>query len=320
MKKKKFASKVRFYFLATLFLYFFTPFLFGGEERDYTWIKLQQGIEHFNNKNYGDAMVLFSQCQEFLPNDADVAYWIGRVYEVEGDFQLAIKQYEKALNSYNLEPPGNDERIYETILHLADVNLKLGNEEQFLASLSDLLDKGTLSSPEERVELYTALESAFNKGGLDKVLELYRLHGSFEHEIYWRKADYYYQEKEFDKAKINLMLGIVSTLSVIIREIEETDIEFIFTNEENAQQDINIGSFYTSIPDLLIDVAREDYIRDFIETDQLISNLYQFADILYQQGDVDAAIDVLWTCIKYPYNEQWSRNANRLFMEISAID
>lgn len=302
-----------------------------AKDRDYVWLKLQRGIAFFQEKQYGEAMVLFSECQTIHPSHADVEFWIGRIYEVEGDYELAKLQYKKALSLYRFEDPLTADQIYQTSLHLSDVYLKLNDEANFLTILDDLLNQSNSGTLEEREKLYLSLYNTLKREGLNKVLELYRIQNSFEIEIFNRKASFYQKKsEESQKATLNLMLSVVSSLTTILEELESMDISFIFTEKQNASQlsiekitdakEVNklYSEVYSDLALLLAEKSRVKSIQDYIRKNEVMENIYYFAMQLKKEGDVKNAIDLLWICIRYPYNQRVSKWANRLFGEISS--
>lgn len=306
-------------------------FSLSAKDRDYVWLKLQRGISLFQQKQYGEAMVLFSECQTIAPANADIEFWIGRIYEVEGDYELAKLQYQKALSFYRLEEPVTADQIYQTSLHLSDVYIQLKDEYNFLDTLDTLLNRTSSKSLQDREKLYLSLYNTLKREGLNKVLELYRIQNSFEVEVFNRKADYYQkQSKDPQKATLNLMLSVVSSLTTILEELESMDISFIFTEDQNASQlsiekitdvqEVNkiYSEVYSDLALLLAEKSRIKSIQEYIQKNQVMENLYAFAKQLKQEGDTKNAIDVLWICIKYPYNSRVSKWANRLFLEISS--
>lgn len=329
--------------------------LHAGEQRDYAWLKLQEGINLFHSHQYGDAMVEFRQCRELNRNWPDVEFWIGQIYEVEGDYVLALKQFEKAITLYQGEANFRTDDIFQTYLHLADIYSKTGRSQQFLETLEKLLSNGNQTDRDERTVIYSAVKSALATGGMNKVLELYRIENSWEIEVYHRKSEYFIVEENWLEAETNLIMAVLSSLSAVISEMERIDINFLFTSKENAAEtdngklaysgdntdlnkDLNLltKNTYSDLSLFLKDVSRNDYIQDYIVESRMIENLYLLADVLYRQSFFSEgnpsknnesaqqlrqqAIDILWLCIKYPHQPQWSQNANRLFIEISSLD
>ena len=319
--------------LKKYFVVFFllvTSVLFGAIDKDYLWLKLQSGIDKFQKKQYGDAMVLFSECEILDASNGDVAYWIGRVYEVEGDYELAKLQYQKAINYYQFQEPFTIDQIFESSLHLADTYLHLGDRTNYISLLDSLSSKNAKKSLSERDKDHQAILSLFNKSGLNKVLELYRLDNNLDMELFSRKGAYFKSIGDIDQSKKYFLLSIVTSLSTILNECESHDIAFIFTNQDNANQssnekitkDMSVSSLttthYGDIAKLLSNVSNNTMIRDYISKSNLMENIYTLAVLLKQQKNSQAAIDILWIPITYPHNAHISKNANRLFLEISS--
>ena len=315
-------------FKAFLVFLFFVSSLYGGEERDFAWLKLQSGVNHFYNHEYGDAMVLFQECKRLIGSYPEADYWIGRIYEVEGDFVLAQQQYNRVLSIYNLKGSYYADQLYETMLHLSDIYLKQEREEDFISILDQLLDLDKSRTKEEREDFYNSVAISLSRDGFDKVLELYRINESYQIEVYTRKANYYLSKKEYEKAKVNLVLATLASLTSIVNEKHNDDTDFIFTTELNAEQkEVNniiidelSNAVFSDISSLINNVARESRVRDFIEKTELIENIYSLSDTLYKLGDKNLAIDILWICIKYTYSYEWQKKANTLFMQITSID
>lgn len=299
-------------------------------DKDYLWLKLQSGIAKFEKKQYGDAMVLFSECETLDASSGDVAYWIGRVYEVEGDYELAKLQYQKAINFYQFQEPFTIDQIFESSLHLAESYLKLGDRANYLLVLDSLLDKNSKKSKEEQAKTYQSIFSLFNKSGLNKVLELYRIDNNLDMELFMRKGAYYKSIGDGESAKKYYLLSVVTALSTILNECEALDISFIFTNPDNVKQgsiekitsDKSVSNltttYYDDLAKLLAKVGNNIMFKDYIEKSKLMENIYTLATILKQQKEPNKAIDLLWIPITYPFNSHIAKSSNRLFLEISS--
>lgn len=305
-------------------------FLFGGiffvaaavglgalDERDYSRLQLQEGIGRFEQKEYGDAMDCFSKYQRLNPDSYEVAYWIGRVYEVERDYDLALLQYQKSLSALPEDSEADGNEKIPIALHLAEMYRLKGDSSRFLEILNRLLERGTLPTQKERRRQYQTLHRVLTEGGLNRVLELYRLQGSFEPLVYQRLADYYLAESDRQSAQELLLLKAVTDLSLYLNEVRRLDPSFVFTQSLNQHPGQANTHYFQSLSEVFKSYSRHYELQAFAAETQLMETLYQLAEGYHQFGEDSLAIDLLWVCIQYPYNEACAVASNRLFREIA---
>ena len=72
--------------------------LFPVYAQDYSkpeWILYRKGINLYNSKNYSEAFNYFREASR-KRDFPEAEYYIGRIFENEGEQTLALKQYERA--------------------------------------------------------------------------------------------------------------------------------------------------------------------------------------------------------------------------------
>jgi Flp pilus assembly protein TadD len=85
-------------------------------------VLLELGQTYLLNKDYGGAIVKFSEALRINPHDPEIYYYLGLAYEGAENFPEAVKTYEKTLT---LDPHhGNAE------IRLNEVNKKIAEAKK----------------------------------------------------------------------------------------------------------------------------------------------------------------------------------------------
>jgi tetratricopeptide (TPR) repeat protein len=111
----------------------------------------QLGLIHFKRRNFDSAKRYFESALKIQPADPDYHYHLGRTYELGGEWQLALEQYEE---TYRLNPDYGLGDIFREVgkayLHTGSVEKSREFFEYFLKNRS--------SDPEGRYWLAMALQ------------------------------------------------------------------------------------------------------------------------------------------------------------------
>ncbi len=82
---------------AIILLLIFTIPLYSQDADEAEWILYRKGINYYNSKDFSEAFKYFREAA--VKRDfPEAEYYIGRIFENEGEFSLALKQYERAEN------------------------------------------------------------------------------------------------------------------------------------------------------------------------------------------------------------------------------
>ncbi len=75
-----------------------TPLYVDTQHPIISRIAFQSALRGLASGDYTDALVLFQQAEELEPNAPDIDYYIGEVYRAQNEFQLALEEYQKAID------------------------------------------------------------------------------------------------------------------------------------------------------------------------------------------------------------------------------
>ncbi|MDC7223625.1 MAG: hypothetical protein PQJ60_07765, partial [Spirochaetales bacterium] len=130
------------------------------------WVLMEKGKASFREGDFATALTYFTYSRNKGAVLPEAEYWMGRVYEEEGELPLAILQYEKSLDQarYLYIPEEKTEIVYR----LAGAYLKGQEPEKYEYRLQRLIDDEVDRSREvvEREHLYT---STLKEKGLDEL-------------------------------------------------------------------------------------------------------------------------------------------------------
>lgn len=157
--------------LATLVLLLATCLQAVGDEP--VWLIYQRGLERMKAGEYGEALALFERVQARGALLPEVALAIGDVFRIEGEPDLAERQYRRAVDlRAGFQVP--DDR-YVALGRLADLYWSGEKYRLMEQVLADTLreDPGYLEDTFHRHR--DQVSRIFRESGLDRVLSLYRI-------------------------------------------------------------------------------------------------------------------------------------------------
>jgi tetratricopeptide (TPR) repeat protein len=196
-----------------------------------SWILFEQGQRAYREGDFGGALRLFQQAAEKEAVYPEAEFWIGIVYEKEGQPELAERQYKKALEmSRALYVP---EDRYTILYRLSDIYKTTGRFKDYEDTLLMILDLEMTADP-GRIRNEHAWCSTMTEQGFDKLLYLYRLKLTYSYRAASELGVYYYKKKDyrasFLKNLMTVMTGYTVTVETILRR--DPDFEFPATRQD----------------------------------------------------------------------------------------
>jgi tetratricopeptide (TPR) repeat protein len=193
-----------------------------------SWLLYEKGLHLFEEKEYGAALNHFNKLVERHGVYPEAEYWIGRVFEKEGEFILAEKQYLKALEAVRvLHIPGDK---YEIEYRLAEL---YKNREDF-DSYSQILGSIVLDELAENQLAMANEESAVNtlkKEGIDRMLLLFRHKFTYSVDAFNQLGIFYYKRGNYRAATARLIFPVLSFFSISIDYLRELDPAFSYPED-----------------------------------------------------------------------------------------
>jgi tetratricopeptide (TPR) repeat protein len=164
----------------------------------------------------------------------DAEYWIGEAYRAEGEYGIALKQYQKALDRQELlETPGfGTELLYK----MADI-YRLRREYTLMEEkLLAILGKDN-SWNRESFARSAMLNSAANNG-LDRFLVLYRNNNAGLEKAHRLLGLYYYVSGRHNRAAEHLLFSFLIQNTVVIERIRQDRYNYVFSTLDQLARDI----------------------------------------------------------------------------------
>jgi tetratricopeptide (TPR) repeat protein len=205
----------------------------------------------------------------------DAEYWIGEAYRVEGEFGIALKQYEKAYEQRALlESPGFDlEILYKIADILRQRREYTAMEERFL----EILQRDTLWSEDSSSFLRTAMMRTLENEGVSRFLTLYRYLNQDVERAHRILGLYYHALGRHDRGVQHLLFAFLIQNSVLIDEIIRTRFDFSFT----------------TLDELMAETPRRPVLLAYMEEVEYYKTLYYLGTGLYGSGRLPPARE-LW--------------------------
>jgi len=140
-------------------------------------VLLKEGNELFEQKKHEEALAIYKEILEKVPELPQINMNIGNCYYEMGDYDSAIPCYQAVLEK---EPENKD-----ALVSLGNVYLEKGELEKGMELFNKLSDEGAASP----IALYNIATNLFNKGELETAVRYYEQALSLDQNM----ADAYYQ-------------------------------------------------------------------------------------------------------------------------------
>ena len=229
-----------------------------------TWLILERGRLAFDSREFGEALRLFRAVKERNSTMPEVDFEIGRVFEAEGEMELALMQYERAYERKELMIVPDDaiDLLYR-LARLRETREDYLQHEQLLRTIIEEIDDRFAQSPSRLEEpLYRLLTT----DGLDKLVELYRFYDSGSQRAYHLLSrTLLYHGRRYIEASKYAAISIVMTLTEIIEFARYIDPEYEFSGTEW----------------LIATTRRFSSVGDYIEEAALYDQLYVLGHALF---------------------------------------
>jgi tetratricopeptide (TPR) repeat protein len=213
-----------------------------------------------------------------LKNYPEAEYWIGEVYRVEGELNIALQQYQKAYDQReNLENAG----FAVDILYKMVDTLKIKQDFVEMEKRAlDIITRDTLWSgnPGTRNAMAKLLEA--DAGGMNRFLTLYRYDNAQTERAHRVMGLYYYAYGRHSAAQEHLMFSFLINSTVLINEIIRNRYDFEFTT---------LDSF-------LDEAEANETLLSYMEKNEYYKTLYYLGAALYANGKTASARG-FWTIL-----------------------
>jgi tetratricopeptide (TPR) repeat protein len=164
----------------------------------------------------------------------EAEYWIGEVYRSEGEYGIALAQYQKAYDGKELvrEPGFGLDILYR----MADISVLRRDDLGMEKNLNEIL-KTDDSWTEENLSRSMMVNSAVNNG-LDRFLVLYRNDRADLEKAHRLLGLYYYRSNRQNRAVEHLLFSFLIQNTVIIEALKKQRYNYRFTTLDALLRDI----------------------------------------------------------------------------------
>jgi tetratricopeptide (TPR) repeat protein len=206
----------------------------------------------------------------------DAEYWIGETYRVEGEYGIALRQYQKAYDQRELlQNPGFE---VEILYKMADIHRMLREYNEMEAMLQDILTRDALWSDTASANTRAAMMRTLVNNGVNRFLTLYRYNNQPMERAHRELGLYYLASGRHNRASEHLLFSFLIQTSIIIEEIIRHQYDFTFS----------------ALEPMINETQRNNQLRDYIEAVEYYKTVFYLGSSLYGSGSLAAARE-LWT-------------------------
>jgi len=263
---------VRTAVLAAAFLILSTFSLSAEEgaigQNEPAWVFYEKGLSEMYRQDYGSALYYFQQDlsrQRVMP-ETEVA--IGDVYFFQGDYPLAERQYNKALEMKEAFTLQNF--TYEISYRLARLYKNQSNWGQMYRALLSVTKDDTIFH-DPRYDLFRIkTKDLYKNKGFDVMFIFNRIDESFATRAHAQLAEYYYRTWNFEVALDDALFSVIPVLTESVKEIRNSRPEYQ----------------YKTLRDFLSIGLAMDTVKRYLEEQEFWKRLYYLALISYEKIDI----------------------------------
>ena len=267
----------------------------GAEE---PWLMLARGKAAYEERNLSlalDAVMEASLAQADYP---EAEFWLGRIYQAQGQAALAEEQYRRALSLSRYLRVPDDRIVYEYAL--AELLAERGGArraeaETVLTGIADeegMSDSASVSAERSYIRILT-------ESGPDELLYLYRDELTFSLQARSLLAEMAWEDGRYRSSLAHSTRTVLSMLSTASGSYKDGRPEWRFdidpvADELNPDRDVRYPGGNDGIERLLDEVSGEDsYIGRWLISEGFWSQLYLLGASLFAEGYAENA-EVVW--------------------------
>jgi tetratricopeptide (TPR) repeat protein len=219
----------------------------------------------------------------------DAEYWIGEAYRVEGEYGIALKQYERAWEQRALlETPGFDLEILYKIADLHRLRQEYAAMEE---RLLEILMRDSLWQEDTSSFIRTAMMRTLENEGVGRFLTLYRYNNQDVERAHRLLGFYYHALGRHNRGVEHLLFAFLIQNSVMIDEIIRTEFDFTFS----------------SLEALMAQTLRRNALQAYMEDVEYYKTIYYLGTSLNGSGKLQPARE-LWYFLSRR-NDAWEWGA-----------
>ena len=292
-----------------LFIFILTAPFFGlsalnGSDDLPEWLLLEKGRQAVIDRELGDALQIFRTIQSkaseenrFVP-EADM--WIGYIFEQEGETEIAITQYERALE--HQDSLYIEEDKFTILYRMANIYESIYQYGKYEQILKRIINEGSSSRQGPDTSLIYQQEAMFNvllRDGIDKLFILYRKDERKLQPAYSQLGLYHYRTGLYRESVRNYIASLITPVTNVIAY--QRDKEFTYQ--------------YTNLEDFLQENLNDPLMAAYLQEVGVIKDLYYLGASLYAMGSNGPARYIWLALLHGSPNSVWRDRANRQLTE-----
>ena len=272
-----------------------------NEAADILELVIEKKTYEFFKGSISEIMSYIKQSEVYPEAD----YLLGKVYQIEGEYPLAMKYYNDAwLNRSFLDIP--DQR-FDILYEMADLALSMNNPvdyEKFLLTIvseDEVYKNETLKKAMLRT--ISVPGKIGNESNVDRFFNMYRANNIRCLKAYYLLAHYYAENGLYEKALHASALGNLTSYSRIIEAMLRKNDAYTFET---------LQVFFT-------DIQANSEILEWSENQGFWTGLLDFASIAQKSGSLKFAKELLTVLIKTAPHSLYRNRAGILMDECLAL-
>ncbi|MDR2730954.1 MAG: hypothetical protein LBB81_08665 [Treponema sp.] len=270
----------------------------------------------------------------FLKDYPEAEYWIGEVYRVEGELQLALNQYRKAYDLRELLE--NEDFAVELLYKTAGVSGVMRNYQEMIRVYNSIItgndslwtdaEKGDLSRLAQTAEddpgkrpaipyaqasasfAVNAMTNTLATNGIDRFLELYRYNNHVVEKAH-RELGFYHELYGQPSAVQHLMFAFLIQNTLILEEITRRQYDFKLTEDSLKQRMDNFT--YVYLVKIAEEINKSDYLSSYAGEVEYYKTIYYLGTSLYRNGRTAIARNFWEFLSVIPQAGEWRGRAIR---------
>jgi len=271
--------------------------ILNASENTPPWILFQRGMHFYDQRNFGEAFRYFRQVTARAEHP-EAEYWIGRIFENEGQNTLALRQFERALDiAYRAT---SDEFHIAVLLSVARIYERQERHDLYEITLLRIIND-VKRAVRADMEYERVLGDRLISLGLDRVIFYFRYELDSLITPYGDLGVFYFKSARDRDAIRQLASASVIILSRLIE----------------ANRGYNPHYEYTNVRSLILSSERNDRMREYMIESGLYRYLFFLALSLDNIGEIRQANYILGflaeSVVRNNYNDISLRIRNNNF-------
>ncbi|MDA3850856.1 MAG: hypothetical protein PF447_06255 [Spirochaetaceae bacterium] len=192
------------------------------------WLLLEKGKTFFRHRDYSTALNYFSYAQHQHSVFPEVEYWLGRVYQEEGEYLLAEEQYLKAYELKNYLYISDQQ--YDIAYELASMYLNRRQWDEYENMLLSLVNQ-EMGRDTSWIQQEHNLIRVLKEQGMDDLLYLYRRSFRYSQRALKELGVYYFKKENYRSATLFNLYSVLSQFSQVAQAILEVNPDYQFPRD-----------------------------------------------------------------------------------------